>query len=265
MSGERLRVIVVDDEPVAVSGLVRLLRRDAELDVLAECLDGESAVEAIRDARPDLVFLDVQMPEVDGFEVLRRLEGSHLPSVVFVTAFDRFAVRAFEVNAVDYLLKPFDDERLVAAVARAKRELRTETAGALADRLVRLIGHVAPRPENGGDRVSQLVVRDAGRVRFVPLRDVDWIEGADDSVRLHVGGRSVMLRESLVSLAARLDPDRFFRIHRSAIVNLDRVRELRPDAQGAGEVVLADGTRLKLGRARRARLEELVARVGDRR
>ena len=236
-----LRVLVVDDEPLARGGVAALVAQDSDLTVVGECGDGASAVEAIRRLHPDLVLLDIQMPELDGLEVLRRLEPGERPAVIFITAYDEFAVSAFDVHAVDYLVKPFDDARFVEAVARAKAAIR----GPL------------PRAEAW---LSRILVKTGSRVVLVRVADIDWIEAADYCVKLHVQGRVHVVRESLQTLESKLDPERFFRIHRSGIVNLDRVTELRPVIKGEHLVTLRDGSRLKLSRGRR---RELESRLGQ--
>ncbi|HEU5217010.1 MAG TPA: LytTR family DNA-binding domain-containing protein [Gemmatimonadales bacterium] len=230
------RVVVVDDEPLARTGVAALVRADPELTVVGECGDGASAVETIRRLRPDLLLLDVQMPELDGFEVLQRLDPHALPAVIFITAYDQFAVGAFDVQAVDYLVKPFDDARFAAAIARAKAAIRS-----------------AGSPSDGW--ISRIVVKTAGRVVLVRVEDIDWIEAADYCVKLHVQGKVHVHRESLQALELRLDPARFFRIHRSGIVNLDRVAELQPFFKGESAVLLRDGNRVRLSRGRRRALE----------
>jgi two-component system LytT family response regulator len=255
----RVRVLVVDDEPLARAGVIQLLARDPEVDVVGEAGDGRAAVAAIAALQPDLLILDVQMPELDGFEVLRSLPRDRMPAVIFVTAYDQHALRAFEVHALDYLLKPFDDERFAEAVARAKQTLRSAELGELSRRLVGLLEErgAAPAPET---RLTRLIVKHEGRVAFVRVEDLDWIEAADYYVKLHTKGQVHLLRESLNTLETKLDPARFFRVHRSAIVNLDRIRELQPFFKGEHILLLQDGTRLKLSRARR---ENLEARLGQ--
>ena len=247
----RLRVLVVDDEPVARAGIVSLLGRDAELEVAGECGDGRSAVEAIRGIKPDLVLLDVQMPEMDGFEVIAAVGVEKMPPVVFITAWDQFALRAFEVHALDYLLKPFDDERFAAAIDRVKRAARAGNVGELAERLAALV-----QSPVGGAWLTRIVVRKASGAVFVPIEDVDWIEAADYCARIHARGKVHVIRETMQRLEEKLDPARFFRVHRSGIVNLDRVREMQPTPQGDHVLVLTDGSRVRLSRARKAALEE---------
>jgi two-component system, LytTR family, response regulator len=264
MTQAPLRVVVVDDEPLARMGMRDLLARDPEVEVVAQCADGRQAVETIGALRPDLVLLDVQMPEMDGFEVLRQLEPERMPFIVFVTAFDRFALRAFEVAAVDYLLKPFDDERFALAMGRAKHAVRNAEVGELGRRLVGLLEAGAgasgqPVPAAGGGLASRLMVKSTGRTVFVRVEEVDWIEADDYYARLHVGEKVHLLRESMASLEARLDPSRFFRVHRSAIVNLDRVREVQFLFRGEHVVILHDGSKLKLTRSRLERLEAMLA------
>jgi two-component system LytT family response regulator len=263
---ERLQVLVVDDEPLARSGITGLVEKDPELEVAGECGSGRAAVEAIIELQPDLVLLDIQMPEMDGFEVLRAVGTDRMPPVVFVTAYDQFAVRAFEVNALDYLLKPFDDERFAAAIARAKRSIRAPDADTLSKRLLKLLesserasrNGLVRAPNGSTNHVVRLVVKDAGRVFFVRADEIDWIQAASYYVKLHVQGKVHLLRETLNSLESRLDTLSFFRVSRSAIVNLDRVKEIQPYSRGTLMVILIDGTRIKLSKSRKEGLEELL-------
>jgi two-component system, LytTR family, response regulator len=252
----RIRTLVVDDEPLAREGVRLLLAGDPEVDVVGECGNGRDALAAIRRQRPDLVFLDVQMPEMNGFDVLAGLPTDELPAVIFVTAFDRYALRAFEVHALDYLLKPFDDERFADALARAKRHLRLSHVSSLSERLLSLLENVrAPEPDR--EVMSRIAIKDAGRVVFLEVAEVDWIEAADYYVQLHVGGKSYLHRESMQRLEEKLDPDRFLRIHRSAIVNRRCVRELRHKGREL-LCVLASGVALKVARSQRAKLQKLL-------
>jgi two-component system LytT family response regulator len=256
-----LRVVVVDDEPLARTGMRDLLARDPEMEVVAQCADGREAVRAIGALRPDLVLLDVQMPEMDGFEVLREVGAERMPLVVFVTAYDRFALRAFDVAAVDYLLKPFDDERFLRAMQRAKHAVRNAEVGELGRRLAGLLerGGAEPPREAPAAYASRLMVKNTGRTVFIRVEEVDWIEADDYYAKLHVGDKTHLLRESMGSLESRLDPQRFFRVHRSAIVNLDRVREVQFLFRGEHVVILHDNTRLKLTRSRLEKLEATLA------
>jgi len=253
---QRVRTLIVDDEPIARAGLRTLLAADPDVELIGECADGRQAVEAILKARPDVVFLDVQMPDMNGFDVLWAIKGTPLPVVVFVTAYDRYAIQAFDVHAVDYLLKPFDDARFAEALARAKATAEHRHDGGVAARLTQLLND-ADRRRAGA---SRFLVRTAGRVLFLRSEDIDWVEAADYYVKLHVGGKVHMLRESMAALEARLDSSMFFRIHRSAIVNLERVRELQPYSKREHVLVLHDGTRLRLTRSRR---EQLAALLGQ--
>jgi two-component system LytT family response regulator len=237
-----LRVVVVDDEPLARETLRFLLSRDEDVRLVGEC-SGVDAAEVIGRERPDILFLDVQMPEVDGFQVLQAVGPGAVPAVVFVTAYDDYALRAFDVHALDYLLKPFDDRRFEVALSRAKEAARGKRVD---QRLVKLLdGHA-----------KRFFVRTREKVLLIRPDEIDWIEAADYYVSLHVGGKTHLLRETMNDLEQQLDPERFFRVHRSAIVNVDRVRELHPLFRGDCVLVLHDGTRLKLSRARREAFEK---------
>jgi two-component system LytT family response regulator len=250
----KIRALVVDDEPLARQRVRTLLEADPEIELVAECADGEQAVTALEEHKPDLVFLDVQMPLLDGFGVLEALGGGWMPVVVFVTAHDRYALKAFEVHALDYLLKPFDRERFQAALERAKAQVRKEQDGGVSEKLFALLQDVkdARRPQD------RLVVKSAGRVYFVRIEDIDWIEAAGNYARLHVGKDTHLLRESMSGLEARLEARKFLRIHRSTIVNLERIRELQPTFHGDYAVTLRDGTELTLSRGYRDKLQELL-------
>jgi two-component system, LytTR family, response regulator len=232
----KIRTLVVDDEPLARSNLAVLLRGDPEVDLVGECASGNAAVAEIRRTRPDLVFLDVQMPECDGFDVLELLGSAAPPAIVFVTAYDEYALRAFDAGALDYLLKPFDDARFRRALERTKATL----ASAMQSR------HRAP---------ERLMVKEPGQVTFVKISEVDWVEAANYYACLHVGARIHLLRRSLSELEAELGPGKFCRIHRAAIVNLDRIRGLEATNDGEYEVVLDSGVRLRVSRRFRRRLQ----------
>jgi two-component system LytT family response regulator len=246
-----IRTLIVDDEPLARHRLRALLEVDPEITVVGESADGEQAVADLQKLRPDLAFLDVQMPVLDGFGVLEALAGEPLPVVIFVTAYDRYAVKAFEVHALDYLLKPFDKERFAAALQRAKDHVRRAEALTLEERLRKLLQAVPQRP----DSPDRLVVKSGGRVYFVRVADIDWIEAAGNYVRLHVGKEDHLLRQTLGALESKLDPSRFVRIHRSTIVNVERIRELQPAFHGDYVIILHDGTELALSRSCRDKLE----------
>lgn len=263
-----IRVLIVDDEPLARSGLTALCLEDPELEVVGECADGRAAAAAIGQTEPDLLLLDIQMPEMDGFEVLRAIGPERAPRVIFITAFDEFAVKAFEVNALDYLLKPFDDERFFVAIDRAKKAMREPAVSEWSSRLIGLLETVSQRfaddgraPGNGSRYLNRLAVKDMGRVYFVRAAEIEWIQAANYYVKLHVEGRVHLLRESMTSLEERLDPARFFRVSRSAIVNLDRVREVQPYARGSLMVILDNGARVKMTRSRKEQLEKLLGQA----
>lgn len=249
-----IRVVVADDEPLARSGVVRLLGRDPEISVVGECADGRVAIEAIADLHPDLVLLDIQMPEIDGFDVIRLVGPDRMPPVVFITAYDQFALKAFEVHAVDYLLKPFDDQRFSTAMARAKQLVRDGGLGPAERRvLARLAG---AEPPGQGGWLTRIVVKKTGSTILLPVEDIDWIESADYCVRIHARGRTHVVRETMQRLEERLDPTRFFRVHRSGIVNIDRIKEIQPAFHGDLVLLLHDGSQVRLARSRRSALEE---------
>jgi two-component system LytT family response regulator len=248
-------LVIVDDEPPARARLRRLLADHADIRITAECGDGASAVQTIEAAAPDLVLLDIQMPELDGFDVLQALEIPQLPEVIFVSAFDRYALRAFRVHALDYVLKPVEAVRLSEALDHARRRLRDRHASDEA-------GVAGLLRELSKDRpyLSRIPVRAEGRVRIVDLADVDWIGAADNYVSLHAGNRELLVRDTITQIEQRLDPAHFVRIHRSTIVRLDRIVELLPDLHGDFQVRLKNGATLALSRTFRPRLEERFGR-----
>ena len=246
-------VVIVDDEPLARRGVKARLASFPDLKIAAECANGESAVEAIRKVRPDIVFLDVQMPGMTGFDVLKALSGERLPVVIFLTAYDSYALKAFEVHALDYLLKPIDDERFAAAVKRAVRQLSMENADALESRLKSLL-----EKEDGGTYTERFAVKTGRRVVFVHADEIDWIEAAGDYASLHAGKRTHLVRETLQNLEKRLDPARFLRIHRSTIVAADRIREMESLPNHEFLVHLADGTELRASRTYSSAFENLL-------
>lgn len=250
----KIRTLIVDDEPLARQRLRALLTPDPDIDLVGECGDGAQAVDALRQLRPDLLWLDVQMPALDGFGVLRALDGAVPSAVVFVTAHDRYALRAFEVHALDYLLKPFDKARFAAALERAKSQVRQGKTAELEKRLLALL-QSSPAPANFPDR---LIVKTGGRISFVPVKDIDWIEAAGNYVKLHVGKEDHLLRETLGGLETKLDPHRFARIHRSAMVQIERIKQLQPAFHGDYVVKLRDGTELTLSRSYREKVQAVL-------
>jgi two-component system, LytTR family, response regulator len=251
-----IRTIVVDDVELARER-VKILLDNLDVEVVAECANGREAIRAIGGIKPDLVFLDVQMPKVGGFEVIEAVGVEEMPAVIFMTAYDEYALRAFEVNAVDYLLKPFDEERLRKAVVRARRTIEGRTsAGEFEERLRRLLKEVRGEPHY----LRRLPVKSAHGTTFIPTESVDWISSAGHYLEIHVGQETHLIREQLSRLEAKLDPERFARIHRSVIVNLDRVKTLRPLFNGDHLVLLTNGQKLNLSRTYHERLIELLAR-----
>jgi two-component system LytT family response regulator len=253
-----LRVVVADDEPIGRQRLVRLLQAEPDTEVLAACADGEEAVEAIREHAPDVVLLDIQMPHLDGFEVVAALGDAQQPAVIFVTAHDQYALRAFEVHAFDYLLKPVDQDRLRHALARALAPGPRSAPGGSTRRILTLLEELNAR-ERGRGR-DRLVVRTPERAFFLRSETVDWVEAAGKFVHLHVGRAVHALRESMAELEQELDPVRFLRISRSAIVNIDRIQEIQPWFQGDYVLILTDGTRLTSTRGYRDNMRKLLGR-----
>jgi two-component system LytT family response regulator len=253
---KKIRALIVDDEPLARERILDLLAGDTEIEVVGECGDGLSAVAEIERHQPDLLFLDVQMPELDGFGVLEAIDETKAPVIIFVTAYDQYALRAFEVHALDYLLKPFDRERFDKALQRAKHQIAREGAGAVNQELVALLADLKARPKP----LERLVIKSGGRVFFLRAEEIDWIEAAANYVKLHVGKESHLLRETINGLAAKLDPDKFLRIHRSTIINLERVKELQSWFHGDYVVILKDGTQLTSSRNFREQLHKLLGK-----
>lgn len=234
-----IRALIVDDEPLARSNVAVLLRGDAQIEIVAESGSGAEAVAEIRRLHPDLLFLDVQMPEVDGFDVLELLGQNQPAAIVFVTAYDQYALRAFEAGALDYLLKPFDNARFELALQRAKKKLASL--------------------KGSSRKIERIAVKSAGEVAFVKIAEIDWIEAADYYSCLHVGAKTHMLRRSMAELESELDPAVFCRVHRSSIVNLDRVRGLKVSEDGEHDVLLENGERVRLSRRYRKSFDARMA------
>jgi two-component system LytT family response regulator len=251
---EPWRTIIVDDEPLARQTLRLLLAREEDFVVVAECSHGAEAIDTIRREHSDVLFLDVQIPEVDGFEVLRRLEPGAVPAVIFVTAFARYALQAFEQQALDYLLKPFSDDRFAMVLGRTRVRLRERTSASMAERLSALLAAATPERR-------QLVVRDGGRTIVVPHADIVWIEAEDYCARIHLRGRTVLVRDSLRALGGLLDGGGFVRVHRSAIANVACIRRIEPVASGDQRLTLSDDTILKVSRTHRANVLEALSRA----
>jgi len=255
-----IRTLIVDDEPAARDGIRHLLAADPEIVLAGECSNGREAAAAIRDTAPDLVFLDVQMPGLDGFGVLREVGVDRAPAVVFVTAFDQYALRAFDVHAIDYLLKPFTDDRFRQSLEQAKQLVRQGRLGDLSSKLAALLDHDEPAPPRPR-YLDRLVVKSGGKVTLLPVGEIEWIDAEGDYVRIHVGKTWHLLRETMKNLEDQLDSARFVRIHRSTIVNLEKVKELQPFFRGEYVVVLHNGTTLKLSRGYRDNLEARLGRT----
>jgi two-component system LytT family response regulator len=257
----KIRVLIVDDEPLARRTLRDLLNEDQDVEIIGECSDGLEALDFIQQQPPDLLFLDIQMPGLNGFETLARTEPDRIPAIIFVTAYDQYALQAFEVHALDYLLKPFDDQRFAEAMRQAKGHIELREINKISRSLLNLLGeHAGGETATPGRKIflTRFMIKAEGRVIFVKTTDVDWIAADDYFIKLHVRGRSHLLRMSMNELEEKLDPKAFLRIHRSTIVNFDAVRELQQTPSGEYVVVLKNGTELKLSRARRERLEQLL-------
>ena len=252
----KIRTLIVDDEPLARGRLRTLLAVEPDIEIIGEAGDGREAAAAIESARPDLVFLDIQMPELDGFGVVETIRSARTPEIIFVTAFSQHALRAFEVHALDYLLKPFDRERFQVALGRARTRLAQARSDELSQRLTALLAEMRPEAR----AADRLAVKSGGRVLFLKLADIDWIEAADNYVNLHVGAESHLLRETMTALEARLDASQFLRIIRSTIVNVERIKELQPMFHGDYAVILRNGSRLSLSRGYRDKLQQLLGK-----
>lgn len=266
---EKIRALIVDDEVNARKGIRTLLSRDSELEVVGECGDGHAAVESIERLAPDLVLLDVQMPHRNGFEVLEAINLERPPILIFITAWESYALKAFEVSALDYLLKPFSDERFYQALERAKGQHRERRTAEFSQRLLALVEHyrsasrvedLARAPEDR-EPLRRFFIKAGGEINFVPAEEADWLEAVGYYTKIHVGQKSYLLRGNLGRIEAQLDPREFARIHRSTVVNLSRVRRLKDWFNGECLVVLKDGTELKVSRRYRQRLEQLLERL----
>ena len=257
MSGSAcIRTLVVDDESLARERIRDMLAGHQQIEIVAECTNGRDAIEAIQSLSPDLVFLDVEMPGMDGFGVLEALEPERIPTIIFVTAYDQYAVRAFEVYALDYLLKPFDQERFEKALDRAKTQISSERTEDLSQRILNALEEIKTRPVH----LERLVIKMNGHVFFIKAEEIDWLEAEGNYVRLHAGKESYLLRDTISALEAQLDPKKFIRVHRSAIVNIDRITELQPWFHGEYRIILSEGVQLTLSRTYREKLHDLLGR-----
>lgn len=250
----RIRALVVDDEPLAREMIREMLDSDSEVEIVGECANGREAVEAIKSSAPDIVFLDIQMPELGGFEVLESLEPNASLYVIFVTAYDQYAVRAFEVHALDYLLKPFDRERFEAAWQRAKAQIRLNRTSRRDQDIIALLEELKAGPRY----LERLVIKNGGRVFFLHVQDIYCIEAEGNYVRVYDNQKGYLLRETISSLEEQLDPKQFLRIHRSAIVKIDRIKEMQPWFHGEYRIIMENGKQLALSRNYRSNLQEAV-------
>lgn len=248
-----IRALIIDDEPLPRERIRTLLAEHRNIELIGECEDGREAVERILKERPDLAFLDIQMPELDGFDVIASLAGDYVPAIIFVTAYDEYAIRAFEVNAIDYLLKPINPTRFEKAVLRAIERL-DQKSQKTEQRILDFIEQV--RIERGYTR--RFVVRTGAKLSFVQTRDIDWIDTADNYIRLHVSGQEHLVRETLKSIEGQLDPSVFIRVHRSAIINIDRIEAVEPYFHGDYVITMKDGTKLNTSRSYSERLRSLL-------
>jgi len=253
---EKIRTIIVDDEKPARRRLRELLEKQPDIAIVAECSNGAEAVRQIRALRPDLLLLDVQMPGLDGFGVVDAIGAAQMPATIFVTAYDQYALKAFEVSALDYLLKPFSDERFERSLARVLSFVGANRREELSHRILSLLDQIQPKqPQNTSAPLDCLMIKDGGRLLFLRVEEIDWIEAAGVYVQVHTADKTWLHRISLSELEAKLDARQFLRIHRSTIVNLQKVRELHPHSHGDFLVVLLDGTELKLSRNYRQKVE----------
>jgi two-component system LytT family response regulator len=251
-----IQALIVDDEPLARERIRDMLETDSEIEIIGECASVQEAIEAIDQNPPDLIFLDVEMPGKDGFAMLDELEPGRIPAIIFVTAYDQYAVRAFEVYALDYLLKPFDRERFEKAVRRAKAHVQNEKSENITERILSALEEIKARPVH----LERLVIKMNGHVFFVKTEEIDWLEAEGNYVRLHAGKESYLLRDTISALESQMDPRRFVRVHRSAIVNIDRIQELQPWFHGEYRIILREGVQLTLSRSYREKLHELLGR-----
>lgn len=267
----KIRVLIVDDEPLAREGLAVLLGADPEIEIVGQCADGAAALQTIRREHPDLVFLDVQMPKKDGFEVLEGLAPAERPAVVFVTAYNQYAIRAFEASAMDYLLKPFSDKRFQQALARAKEEYRKSRTLDVDQRLEELLARVSELRRGGGPKLAtptpeyaeRIVVKSSGDLHFIKTSDVLWLEAQGDFVKVQTLGQPQLVRETLQSMEQKLDGGRFIRIHRSFLVNVEHIKRVAPALYGDHTVIMSDGSKLRLSRNFRGKLKALVGKLSS--
>jgi two-component system LytT family response regulator len=267
-----IRALIVDDESLAREALLVMLNDDPEMEVIGECRNGKEAVTVIRQQSPDVVFLDIQMPEMDGFQVVEEVGAKRMPVTVFVTAYDKYALRAFEAHALDYLLKPFDHDRFNTALQRAKSFVQQQKLGEISESLFAVLQDMklktgeSPseadnrKPERAAQKepIDRVVIKSSGRIYFLKIEEIDWVEGAGDYLNLHSGSQTHLIRETMGNFQAKLDPRKFLRIHRSTIVNIERIKDIRPLFKGEYVVTLTSGKSLKSSRGYRHELQSLL-------
>jgi two-component system, LytTR family, response regulator len=258
MKEQVIRVLIVDDEVLARRILKSLLKNRPDIELAGECRSGMEAVEMIRREKPNLVFLDIQMPEMNGFQVIEALKPEEIPEVIFVTAYDQYAVKAFDIHAIDYLLKPFDDERFEKALERARLHISQNNQNRLSRQLIDFLNQWREKDQFQQLPPERIPVKDHGRISFVAVREIDWVEASDQYVTLHCDKKTYLVRETMNELEARLSSKYFFRIHRSSLVNLQSVTELRVNKQGECHAVVKDGSFLKVSRNKRTEFEEAL-------
>ena len=256
MKNAPIRALIADDEALARKFIRRMLKDNHDIEIVAECSNGKDAVAMIRKQNPDVVFLDVQMPEMDGFAVLESIGVDQLPEIIFTTAYEQYAIRAFELHALDYLLKPFDQARFKDAIQHAKERLRSQRQKDGRLQMSALLESIKNKPQY----LERLVIKTGGRITFLSTDEINWIEADDKYVHLHTGKVSPMVRQTLNAMEAQLDPRKFSRIHRSAIVNVERIKELQPLFSGEHSILLEDGTKLTLSRSYKDKLFELLGK-----
>jgi two-component system LytT family response regulator len=268
----KIRALIVDDESLAREALLVLLNDDPEIEVVAECRNGKEAVTVIREQSPDVVFLDIQMPEMDGFQVVEEVGARRMPVTIFVTAYDKHALRAFEAHALDYLLKPFDHDRFDTALQRAKTFVRQRKLGEISESLLAALldlkskdgespsGTDNRKPERAAhqEQIDRVVIKSGGRIYFLKTEEIDWVEGAGDYLTLHSGSQTHLIRETMGNFHAQLDPKKFLRIHRSTLVNIERIKDIRPLYKGEYVITLTSGIALKASRGYRHELRSLL-------
>lgn len=268
----KIRALIVDDESLAREALLVMLDDDPEIEVIAECRNGREAVKVIREQSPDVVFLDIQMPEMDGFQVVEEVGAMRMPVTIFVTAYDKHALRAFEAHALDYLLKPFDHDRFNTALQRAKTFVRQQKLGEISESLLAMLQDMKLKTAESStdadnrnseraahkEPIDRVVIKSGGRIYFLKIEEIDWVEGAGDNLSLHSGSQTHLIRETMGNFHAKLNPQKFLRIHRSTIVNIERIKDIQPLFKGEYIITLTSGVRLKASRGYRRELQALL-------